>query len=107
MNTASWLKLTLLALCILCCSTAFGQINGTILSSVPQPPSFYSNPLHAAPKTMASEETLLTDSTYSYARGERPLWEIPQAERESLGDAARRLRQEHASVKKSSVVYIN
>lgn len=111
MKTPSWTQTALLVLFSICGTAAFGQAffgSAPILNS--QPPQMLemsSHTEHASQKSMAEAQNLLENSTYTYARGERPLWEVASRASEPLGDAARRLRQEHAAVKKSSVVYVN
>jgi len=53
---------------------------------------------------MGTEQSLLHCSAYSYAKGERPLWEFgPVSEPVPLGDVARAYRAEHALAKKAEV----
>ena len=90
--------------------SAFGQANGiaaSVLNAQPQQMQMASHDARAAQRSMASERSLLESSTYTYEHGERPLWEFAPSNTESLGDAARRLRDQHAVAKKSAVVYIN
>jgi len=58
---------------------------------------------------MAASQVVLQDSSYYHEKGERPLWDVPQAPRVeiSLGEVARRLRKEQASAKKSTTVWVN
>jgi len=111
MKASSLMKAAVVVLCCLGGTAAFGQSfygNAPVLNT--QPPQMLemaSHSEHASQKSMAEEQNLLENSTYSYARGERPLWEVASHATESLGEAARRLRQAHAAVKKSSVVYVN
>jgi len=56
---------------------------------------------------MACERPLVggAPDTYSYAQGERPLWEFgPVSEPVSLGDVARAYRKEKVSAKKAELV---
>jgi len=106
--------MTWLVLCLACATAAFGQsVAGgstglAAVSSEPQPIQMMTHPQHAAEKPMASEQSLLGNSTYSYARGERPLWEVaPVVKVTPLGDSARDLRKEHLAVKKASKVFEN
>jgi hypothetical protein len=108
------MKMTWLVLCLACATAAFGQsVAGgstglAAVSSEPQPIQMMTHPQHAAEKPMASEQSLLGNSTYSYARGERPLWEVaPVVKVTPLGDSARDLKKEHLAAKKASKVFEN
>ena len=83
-------KATLIALCLLFATAAFGQSFGGVLSAEPQvfrPPD---HSLRAAQMPMGQAQTLLESNTFSYVEGERPLWEVQPARREvPLGDVAR------------------
>ena len=50
---------------------------------------------------------MLGGTNYFSAQGERPLSEFPQPPAVPLGTIARELRQQHAEVKKSRVVWVN
>ena len=98
------MKTTLFALFILCAAGAFGQ---SVLSSQPQfnePPS---HPQHADTHALATETSLVGGGTYTYARGERPLWEFgsPLPEPTPLGDVARSFRKEKQAAKKAEIVF--
>jgi len=104
------MKTVISALCFFCATAAMGQAvaGGAVLNSQPIVYSFPEHTQHATPQPMAQEQNLLGSSTYGYARGERPLWEVaalPPAV--PLGDVARMVRKEHATVKKASVVWEN
>ena len=105
------MKTTLLMLCLFFCATlAFGQstVGVAALSSQPIPMQIYMNPKHASHQRMAEEQSLLQPSSYSHARGERPLWEVAKfPEAMPLGDVARALREEHTATKKSEIVWVN
>jgi len=99
------MKITLFALVVLCATGAFGQ---SVLSSQPQiiePPS---HPQHADAHALATETSLVGGGTYTYAKGERPLWEFgspqPQPTLTPLGDVARSYRKEKQSAKKAEIV---
>jgi len=103
------MKATLFGLCILCSTAAFGQFGATI-SARTQQMQFETNPLHASFTPMAESQNLIgtSASTYTYAQGERPLWEVAVAKQETpLGDSARALRKEHETVKKAGRVFTN
>jgi hypothetical protein len=99
------MKPLLLSAVILCSAAAFGQASA--LSNQVTPIQIVDHPLHAALTPMACERPLVggAPDTYSYAQGERPLWEFgPVSEPVSLGDVARAYRKEKASAKKAEVV---
>ncbi len=56
---------------------------------------------------MSQEKNVLGGTTYTYAQGERPALDFPQAEAVSLGAYAREIRKQHALLKKSRVVWVN
>lgn len=98
------MKTTLLILIVLCAASAFGQ---TALSSQPSVVQFTDHPEHASVQPMATERPLVggTSDNYTYAKGERPLWEFgPVSEPVPLGDVARAYRKEKTAAKKAEVV---
>jgi hypothetical protein len=101
------MKTTLLVLVmIFCAATAFGQVGG-VISSQPVVITIPDHPQHAGYQSMASEKPLVGGSsdTYSYAQGERPLWEFgPVSEPTPLGDVARAYRKEKQASKKAEFV---
>jgi hypothetical protein len=103
------MKAMIFAACFLYTTVAFGQVGGSI-SGRAQPLSFDSNPQHASWQPLADSQSLFSGSgtTYTYAQGERPLWEVAEKKVEvPLGDSARALRKEHEIVKKSAKVFTN
>lgn len=101
------MKTTLLILIVLCAATALGQIAPVIPSqvSVVQIPD---HPQHAEQHAMATERSLVGGGleTYTYAHGERPLWEFgPVSEPVPLGDVARAYRQEKLTSKKAQLIF--
>lgn len=100
---------TTLLLSIFCfaCATAACAQTASVLSNTPQPTVMADHPLHASQHAMGAETSLLSAdaSTYTYAQGERPLWEFgSSAKRETpLGDVARAYRKDHAVVRKASI----
>jgi hypothetical protein len=57
---------------------------------------------HATEHAMGQESSLLGSSAYTYAQGERPLWEFGTDKHETpLGDVARAFRKEHATTAKA------
>ena len=100
------MKITFFALFILCTASAFGQAGVAVLSNQPQIIEPSSHPLHADVHALATEQPLVGGSTYTYAQGERPLWEFgsPYPEPAPLGDVARAYRHEKLTVKKAEKV---
>lgn len=100
------MKTTLFLLCLACATVALGQSAG--LSNQAQPLQMASHDSRALQHAMAPEQNLLETSTYAYAQGERPLWEVaPVTVAIPLGDVARVVRQEHAKAKKATIVWNN
>jgi hypothetical protein len=104
------MKTTLFLLCLLCTTAAFAQYGQTI-SSEPNVYEFAGHPAHASYAPMAHEQNILAGSSFSFAQGERPASDFPRpataAAAVSLGAVARELRQQHAQLKKSRVVWVN
>jgi hypothetical protein len=100
------MKNTLLVVMIVFAGSAcFGQAAPSV-SSQPQIIQMASHSLHADQHAMASEQSLVGGGTYSYARGERPLWEFgPVSEPVPLGDVARAVRKEKQTAKKAEFVF--
>jgi hypothetical protein len=102
------MKKILFVLCLLSTPAAFAQLGGaSYISSQPQVYQFPSHPAHASYAPMSQEQNVLAATNYSTAHGERPASDFPQPESVSLGSAARELRQQHAQLKKSRVVWVN
>ena len=100
------MKITLLILIILCTVNVFAQAQSGI-SSQTTPLQFSDHPEHASVTAMATEHPLVggAPDNYSYAHGERPLWEFgPVSEPVPLGDVARALRKERMAAKKAEIV---
>jgi hypothetical protein len=93
-----------LCFCFLCGTLAVAQA-GSSLNSEPQQLSFATHAERASQQPLAQAQDLSEKSSYTYAQGEIPLWEVhvPAAE-VPLGDVARMFRKEHAVVKKANVV---
>ncbi|MGA6983965.1 MAG: hypothetical protein WCC95_22930 [Candidatus Sulfotelmatobacter sp.] len=99
------MKITLVALCFLCATAAFGQSAG-VLSSNPSPISIVDHPEHASQHFMRQDDNLRGDSLYSYAKGEQPLSDFGSGKVEiPLGDVARAYRKEHAQERKAVKVF--
>ena|ERR1700720_14941 len=99
----------LLLLCLLCTTAAFGQAAAASsgLSAQPVIYEFYSHPEHAAQTPMGQEHSLLENSCYISAKGERPLWEFAAKTETPLGDVARVARKEHAMARKAHYFWNN
>jgi hypothetical protein len=101
------MKITLSILFVLCAAMAWGQAGG-VLSSQVSIPSVPEHPAHATLHEMATEQPLVGGSanTYSYAQGERPLWEFgPVTDPVPLGDVARAYRKEKLTAKKAEIIF--
>jgi len=78
------------------------------LSSQVQVLELPSHPQHASQQPPPTEQSLFEQSINTYARGERPLWEVtPPVKVVPLGDIARMLKKEHAIAKKAEFVWEN
>ncbi len=87
-----------------CASTAFAQ-SASVLSGAAVPIVMVEHPQHAAEHAMAQETSLLSTSSYSYAKGEVPLAELGSLPYETpLGDVARAYRKEHVDAPKATKV---
>jgi hypothetical protein len=104
------MKTTVLALFLLCAATGFGQaaVGGSALSAQPSVLEFQSHEAIASQHAMGSSQNLLENAGYTWAQGERPLWEVsPASHPTPLGDSARMLKKEHTSFKKAEVMWSN
>ncbi len=104
------MKKTLFLLCFLCLlssAAALAQLGAGYISSEPQIYNTPSHPAHASYTPMSQEQNMLGGTNYFTGQGERPLSEFPQPAPVPLGTIARELRQEHAQLKKSRVVWVN
>jgi hypothetical protein len=102
------MKITLFAFIFctaLCTPAALGQVGG-VLSNQPQIIVSPSHPLHAEMHSLAAESPLVGGGTYTYAQGERPLWEFGSSlpEPAPLGDVARAFRKEKMTARKAEKV---
>jgi hypothetical protein len=104
------MKITMIVLFILLAGlwtgSAFGQTGVSTLSNQPQVIQSASHPQHAEMHSMAIETPLVGGGGYTYAQGERPLWEFgPVSEPPTpLGDVARAYRREKQSARKAEIV---
>ena len=103
------MKSMLCALFLLSTAAAFAQsAGGSVLSSQVSVLELPSHPQRANYVSMAREQTLSQNSTYSYAKGERPMWEFaPHSDNIPLGDIARALKQDHAKAPKAEFIREN
>lgn len=102
------MKTMLIVLCVLWAATAVGQTTGSVRSNESIVFQINSHPEHAAPHDMASERPLVGGgaNTYTFAHGERPLWEFGTvSEQPSLGEIARQYRKEKLTAKKADFVF--
>jgi hypothetical protein len=100
------MKTTLLILMLFCAVAAFGQAQSGV-SAQPIVAQFADHPEHASFMPMATEHPIVggAPDNYSYAHGERPLWEFgPVSEPVPLGDVARAYRKEKTAAKKAEIV---
>jgi len=100
------MKKILLAIVFLGATAAFGQAGA--LSSQVQVIQIPDHPQHASLTPMACERPLVggAPDTYTYAQGERPLWEFgPVSEPVPLGDVARAYRKDKVAAKKAEIVF--
>ena len=98
------MKTTLLALIILCAVTALGQ-TAPVIPNQPAIVRVPDHPMQAETHAMATEHALVGGGpdTYTYAHGERPLWEFgPVSEPVPLGDVARAYRKEKLTARKAT-----
>jgi hypothetical protein len=99
-------KKLLLAVLVLGATAAFGQAGS--ISSQATAIQIPDHPLHASLAPMACERPLVGGAAdnYSYAQGERPLWEFgPLSVPTPLGDVARAYRREKAAARKAEIVF--
>jgi len=98
------MRTTLLILIIFGAAAAFAQSG---ISSQPVVVQFTEHPEHASITPMATERPLVGGAVdnYSYAKGERPLWEFgPVSEPVPLGDVRRAYKKEKMTAKKAEIV---
>jgi hypothetical protein len=100
---------SLLFVVSVCCAvSAVGQVSGNSLSSQVQVFTMPDHSEHATQTSLAAGQNLMERSGSSYAKGERPLWEVmPLAPETPLGDSARAIRKEHAAARKAVIVWMN
>jgi hypothetical protein len=100
------MKTMLVVFCILFAATAVGQVGMGAVSNQVSFLQIPEHPEHAAPHQMATEQSIVGDGAYTFAHGERPLWEFgPVSIEPSLGDVARAYRKEKLTAKKAEIVF--
>jgi hypothetical protein len=99
--------LFVLGLALTTAAVAQNNLGLNTLNSQVQSYSFSTHPQHAGYAPMSQEQNILASTSYGSAQGDRPASDFPQPESVSLGIAARELKEQHASVKKSRVIWIN
>jgi hypothetical protein len=93
---------------VFCAMGTMAQVSGSAVSGQAHPLVMSGNPQRASQAALAVEHNLMERSGATYAKGERPLWEVmPEAPVVPLGDSARALRKEHAAAKKAVRVWSN
>jgi hypothetical protein len=100
------MKTLLIAFLFLCSVAAFSQTAASLSNQV-TPVVIVDHPQHASYNRMACESPLVGGGpdTYSYAQGERPLWEFgPVSVPVPLGDVARAYRKDKQTAKKAGIV---
>ena len=101
------MKTLLMACVVLFSAAAFGQVGASALSNQVTPLQIVDHPQHASYSKMACESPLVGGGfdTYSYERGERPLWEFgPVSQPVPLGDVARAYRKDRVTAKKAEKI---
>jgi hypothetical protein len=105
---ANAMKTTFFVLFIFLAAAAFGQTTAVVLSNQTAILELPEHPQHASLHEMASEQFLVggLPATYTYAQGERPLWEFgPVSQPVSLGEVARAYRKEKLTARKAKIVF--
>jgi hypothetical protein len=104
------MKTTLFVICFFAATAAFGQSasGAALLNAEPMMVTFPSHAGHASQHDLGNAQNLLEQSSYTHARGERPLWEVASPSQVTpLGDSARMLKRAHESAKKADIVWAN
>ena len=97
------MKTLLTTFFVLCAAAAFGQ-SAPVMSSEISKFSMTEHSAHADYHDMGTEHSLFDRGGFSYAQGERPLWEFgPVSTPTPLGDVARAYRKEKETAKKAEI----
>ena len=100
------MKKILLVLGLFSTAAAFGQYGGgNYAVGSPYWPS--SHPAHASYAPIAQEQSVLGNTSYPFAQGDRPPSDFPQPQQKSLGEVARELKKEHEHAKKARIAWEN
>src|ERR1700733_7728282 len=98
------MKTAIFIFCLFCASAALGQAGAT--GAIATPIAMAEHPIHAEQHDMARPQNIYEHSDYTYAQGERPLWEFGTISHPvPLGDIARVLRKEHALARKADIIW--
>jgi hypothetical protein len=101
------MKTIFVALFVIFTTAAFGQ-TAPVLSNQVQRVVVPEHIEHASQHELSSEQSLVGGGGYTYAQGERPLWEFgPISQPVPLGDIARAYRREKERTKmqKAGVIF--
>ncbi|HVO63061.1 MAG TPA: hypothetical protein VMT53_19175 [Terriglobales bacterium] len=103
------MKTTILVMLLFCATTAFCQSYGAVGAVLHNEPMIFEipdHPLQASARPLATPQYLNESPGSAYAAGVQPLWEFPVREQSvSLGELARRFRQDHLLAKKAEKVF--
>lgn len=103
----NFMKTAICALCFLgffCATAAFAQ-TAAVLTNTPAPLQMSDHVLRASEHSLGQESSLLSTSSYTFAKGEQPLVDLGTIPYETpLGDVARAYRKEHATAAKAVMV---
>src|SRR5208282_1281647 len=100
------MKTAMLLMFLLVSMAAFGQYYGSANSQA-QPLYLPDHPMHAGQGTLKPEQSLLGNNSSTVATGELPMWEAMghPAPQPSLGEVARKYREEHKTAEKATIVW--
>ena len=103
------MKIVFTVLCLLIATAAFAQTGAGAISAEPRPIDVPSHPKVAMATPLALPHNLLGMNGSTMAQGVLPLWQFaPKTSNPvSLGEVARRVRQEKAQVRKATFVREN
>ena len=103
------MKIVFTVLCLLIATGAFAQTGAGAISAEPRPIEVPSHPKVAMATPPASPHNLLGTNGSTIAQGVLPLWQFaPKATNPvSLGEVARRVRQEKVQARKATFIREN
>jgi hypothetical protein len=104
-----FMKIVFTVLCLFIATAAFAQTGAGAVSAEPRPIDVPSHPKVAMATPLALPHNLLGMNGTTIAQGELPLWQFaPKTNNPvSLGEVARRIRQEKAQARKATFVREN